>query len=95
MSAISIRYRVELSLNCQKKTYDSDDSTFAVGNSNKSKVIAKKIDYADFFLLKDYKAQQKLTKSREGISLKDVVSVEVKHGQFMVYTKSVFEIKTK
>lgn len=49
------------------------------------------MDYPDFFAWKDYKAQQKLTKSTNRILLKDIVSVQVKRGKFILYIKSNFE----
>ncbi|KAL4148233.1 hypothetical protein QTP88_002514 [Uroleucon formosanum] len=83
--------KVELSLKHQKKTYDFDDFAIAVGNANKSKVVVKKMEHSDFFLWKDYKAQQKLTKSTNRILLKDVVSVQVKRGKFILYIKRNYD----
>lgn len=90
MSADRFHHQVELSLKHQKKTYDFNDFAHAVGNANKSKLNVKKMDYFDFFSWKDYKAQQKLTKSTNRILLKDIVSVNVKRGKFILYTKSNF-----
>jgi len=53
--------------------------------------MSSKVDLFPFFLWKDYKAQQKLTKSTNRILLKDVVSVQVKRGKFILYTKSDYE----
>jgi len=63
----------------------------AIGNANKSKVVVKKMEHSDFFIWKDYKAQQKLTKSTNRILLKDVVSVQVKRGKFILFTKSDYD----
>jgi len=91
MSADHFHHQVELSLKHQKKTYDFDDFAIAIGNANKSKVVVKKMEHSDFFLWKDYKAQQKLTKSTNRILLKDVVSVQVKRWKFILYTKSDYD----
>lgn len=49
MSADSFHHQVELSLKHQKKSYDFEDFTNAVGAANKGNVHLKKMSYSDFF----------------------------------------------
>lgn len=90
MSADAFHHQVELSLKKSRKVLDFDDFKLAVQKSNLSKVDVKEMNIHDFFQWKDHSSKFKLQKVTPKLYLRDIVHLNFKRGENVVYYKNAF-----
>lgn len=95
MSADAFHHQVELSLKKARKVFDFNDFKLAVLNSNSSKVEIKEMNIKDFYQWKDYSSKFKLQKITPKPYLKDMVHLNFRRGENVVYYKNEFSEEFK
>lgn len=90
MSADSFHHQVEKSLVKLGKVFDFDHYKDAVGNANLSKVHVDELKINNFFKWKDFTSKYKLKKLQPRVYLQNMVHLQFKRGQRVLFYKTKF-----
>ncbi|KAG8319210.1 hypothetical protein J6590_096549, partial [Homalodisca vitripennis] len=89
--ADSVHHQVEQSLKAQKKTYDFEDFSIAVGNACKGKIEVVKMETNNFFQWKSCKSEQKMKNMEKRVYLSDIVVMKAVRGEWDIKYKLSYQ----